>query len=81
MNWTEYEDVESDPGKLGGTPVMKGTRVPVDAILNNFDSFLEEDLTPYEAELAVLACFPHVAIERIHCLVAFRAEHEAELYA
>ncbi len=80
MTWAEYEDVWVDKDRVSGAPCLKGTRVPVDAILDNFDGFSEEGLTPGEAELAVLACYPHVSVERIHRLVAFRDEHESELY-
>ena len=32
--------VVSNPGILGGTPVFRGTRVPVDALLNNLEAGL-----------------------------------------
>lgn len=80
MSWADYDDIWIDPKRMSGAPCLKGTRVPPDAILDNFDSFHEDGLTEEEAELATLACFPHVSIERIRNLVEFRNAHEAELY-
>jgi len=38
MNWLECSLVESNPLKPGGTPILRGTRVPVSAIIGNFES-------------------------------------------
>jgi len=35
IDWSECELVESVAGKVGGKPVVKGTRVPADAILTD----------------------------------------------
>ena len=35
--------VETVPGRLAGAPVLKNTRLPVDAILNNYDDGLEPE--------------------------------------
>jgi len=35
INWSEYEDVESVPGKVSGAWVLKDTRVPAQAIVDN----------------------------------------------
>jgi uncharacterized protein (DUF433 family) len=45
MDWTECEIVESVPGKVSGTPVLVGTRIPADALTCNVDSFIEVDRT------------------------------------
>ena len=33
MNWMECEEIEAVPGKMGGRPVVKGTRIEPDVIL------------------------------------------------
>jgi uncharacterized protein (DUF433 family) len=38
MDWLECSLVESNPLKLGGAPILRGTRVPVSAIIGNFES-------------------------------------------
>ncbi|RRA50485.1 DUF433 domain-containing protein [Acidipila sp. EB88] len=38
MDWTACSSVEQVPGKMGGVPVLAGTRVQVDSVLENFAS-------------------------------------------
>ena len=40
MNETDHNLVEIDPEKLGGTPVFRGTRVPIQ---NLFDSLQSDE--------------------------------------
>jgi uncharacterized protein (DUF433 family) len=35
VDWSECELVESIAGKVGGRPVVKGTRIPADTILTD----------------------------------------------
>ena len=58
--------VTIDPAILGGTPVFKGTRVPVKTLFE----YLENDYSLEE----FLACFPSVSRE-LACLVLERSEH------
>ena len=37
MNWSECELVEVDPRIQNGAAVLRRTRMPVDAIVDNFD--------------------------------------------
>ena len=37
MKWTKCDLVESDPDKLGGKPVVRGTRVAADTILEDYE--------------------------------------------
>ena len=36
MDWTNCPVVEINPEKLGGTPILQGSRMPADAIVENF---------------------------------------------
>jgi uncharacterized protein (DUF433 family) len=38
MDWSGCEVVETVPGKVSGRPVLKGTRVPAEAVVENFES-------------------------------------------
>jgi uncharacterized protein (DUF433 family) len=59
IDWSQCHIVESIPGKLSGVPVLKGTRMPVQAILDNYDA----GLTPAEvAETFALRLADVVAI-------------------
>jgi uncharacterized protein (DUF433 family) len=35
IDWSQCEDVESVPGRVSGAWVIKGTRVPVQAVVDN----------------------------------------------
>jgi uncharacterized protein (DUF433 family) len=37
IDWSECPLVEVKPGVQSGTPVLRGTRMPVNAIVDNFD--------------------------------------------
>jgi uncharacterized protein (DUF433 family) len=37
IDWSESALVETNPRVLGGAPVLRGTRMPVSAIVDNFD--------------------------------------------
>lgn len=68
MNWTSCAEVEIVPGKMGGRPVIKGTRIEPDTIL------IDEAYgrTPAQTH----ADFPTVSIETIEKIRAFAQEHE-----
>lgn len=38
MDWSACELVEIVPGKVSGHPILSGTRVPADAVVENFES-------------------------------------------
>ena len=38
LDWTDCPFVEINPRKLSGMPILKGTRMPADAILQNYAS-------------------------------------------
>jgi uncharacterized protein (DUF433 family) len=37
MDWLECKDIEAIPGKMGGRPVIKGTRIGPATIVQDFD--------------------------------------------
>jgi len=55
--------VTIDPGILSGTPVFKGTRVPVDALITNLEAGVTLD--------AFLENFPTVTREQALCVLEF----------
>jgi uncharacterized protein (DUF433 family) len=38
MDWSGCEIVEVIPGKVSGAPILKGTRVQADSIVENYES-------------------------------------------
>ena len=60
-----------DPEILGGTPVFRGTRVPVDALLNNLeagvsiDEFLENFPTVSREQVLEVLKFSRATLHRV----------------
>ena len=63
MDWTDCDIVERVPGKMAGEPVIKGTRVLVQTIIDNYEggSSLEE----------IHENYPHVSLDIIRSVIAF----------
>ena len=60
------ERISSKPGVLGGRPCIRGTRIPVETILENLaDGLAQEEL---------LRAFPSLVQEDIAAALAFGAE-------
>jgi uncharacterized protein (DUF433 family) len=68
MNWLECDDIEAVPGKCGGRPVIRGTRIEPDLILIEE----EQGRTPEQTH----ADFPTLPIETIIRLRAFAHQHQ-----
>jgi YgiT-type zinc finger domain-containing protein len=63
MDWTGCDLVEVIPGKHSGDPSIRGTRIPADAIVSNFEagSSMEE----------IAENYPSASMEAIEALIAF----------
>lgn len=70
MDWTECREVEVVPGKMSGQPVVKGTRILAQTIVENFEggSLIEE----------IHENYPSLPIDRIRKLIAFAQSHGAQ---
>ncbi len=71
MDWTGCNLVEIDPEKVGGTPVVKGTRVPADVVLVDE----EYGRTPEQTH----GSFPTLPVATIRQLRAFAHSREPQL--
>jgi uncharacterized protein (DUF433 family) len=76
VDWSDCPLVEVIPGKVSGAPLLKNTRLPADAITGNYDSFLDEGLSPDEAIAETLDCYPEASIDTIKAILKYRAEHQ-----
>ncbi len=38
MDWTDCPLVEVVPGKVSGVPLLRGTRLPADTVLSNYEA-------------------------------------------
>ena len=63
MDWTGCELVEVVPGKVSGQPIVKGTRIPADVIVSNFEagSSVKE----------IAENYPSLRLEEIEQMLAF----------
>jgi uncharacterized protein (DUF433 family) len=70
LDWTLCNIVEIVPGRLSGSPVVKDTRLAVEAILANYDAGLEPE--------EVAAIF-EVAVADVRTILAFREKQLASV--
>jgi uncharacterized protein (DUF433 family) len=66
IDWSQCQLVEIKPGVQSGAPVLRGTRMPVNAILDNFD---------YGVSVAEIAEQFEVPPDRIETIVAYAQSH------
>jgi uncharacterized protein (DUF433 family) len=70
MDWSDCSIVEVNPRKVGGVPILKGTRVQADAIVENF-----EGGSPVE-EIAENFAIPQATVREI---LSFAASKQRQL--
>jgi uncharacterized protein (DUF433 family) len=66
IDWSECPLVEMKQGLQSGAPVLRGTRMPVGAIVDNFD---------YGVSVAEIAEQFEVPPDRIEAIVAYAQSH------
>jgi len=76
LDWSDCPLVEVIPGKVSGAPLLKDTRLPVEAITGNYDAFRAEGLSPDAAIAETLDCYPETSVEAIKALLGYRAAHK-----
>lgn len=64
LDWSQCEDVESAPDRLSGAWVLKGTRVPAQAIIDN----AEDGCT---AEPIATEIFDNLPLDRVRGVLHF----------
>ena len=70
IDWTKCPLVEINPRKVSGTPILKGSRMPADGIVENY----QDGMTPEEiAEVFELDA------ESVRALLAFAIERNPAL--
>jgi uncharacterized protein (DUF433 family) len=63
IDWTQCELIEQVPGKVSGRPIVRGTRILPDAIVNDYDAGEPLDL--------IHENYPGLSILQIQRLVEF----------
>jgi uncharacterized protein (DUF433 family) len=78
IDWSDCPLVEMIPGKVSGAPLLKDTRLPVEAITGNYDTFRAEGLSSDSAIAETLDCYPEAGIDAIKAILRYRAEHQLQ---
>ena len=66
IDWSECPLVEANPRVHSGAPVLRGTRMPVNAIVDNYD---------YGVSVAEIAEQFEIPQDRIQAILAFAQSH------
>jgi uncharacterized protein (DUF433 family) len=67
MDWSLCPDAERIPGKVSGAWLVKGTRIPVQAVVDNADDFTPEQIA---AEI-----YDGLPVDRARRIIAFARQH------
>lgn len=65
-----HQRIEINPEIMGGKPVIKGTRIPVELVLRKLGSGIEVS--------ELLAAYPHLTADDIRAAQAFAADYLAD---
>ena len=57
-DWADCPLIKAVAGLHSGDPVFAGSRLPVSAVVENYDDFLEEGMSPEEAIAETLETYP-----------------------
>jgi uncharacterized protein (DUF433 family) len=74
MDWSECPDVECIPGKVSGAWLVRGTRIPADAVLANAED-------GYTAEEISEQIFEGLPVERARGIINFARRQRHALSA
>ena len=64
IDWSECSDAERIPGKVSGAWLVKGTRIPVQAVLDNADD-------GYSAQEIADLIYDGLSVDRARGVIAF----------
>ena len=64
--------LKSSLAKVSSAPLLKNTRLPLDAITGNYDAFRDEGLSPDEAIAETLDCYPEAGLDAIKAILSYR---------
>ena len=67
MDWSQCPDAERIPGKVSGAWLVVGTRIPVDAVIDNAED-------GFTAEEIVAEIYPSLPLDRARRILAYAAK-------
>jgi uncharacterized protein (DUF433 family) len=63
VDWSKCSDVDRDPDRISGQWAVKGTRIPVQTVLDHAEAFSPEEM--------VDQLFPSLPLDRAKRIIAF----------
>lgn len=70
VDWSGCKVVEVIPGKVSGVPIIRGSRVPADQVIENHDAGESPEDIAYNFDLN---------LEDVRALLAYAATHQTAL--
>ena len=70
LPWVMHERIEINPEIMGGKPVIRGTRVPVEIVLRKLGAGLTAE--------AIVGAHPRLTLEDIRAAQSFAADYLAD---
>jgi uncharacterized protein (DUF433 family) len=70
IDWTACELIEQIPGKVSGRPIVRGTRIMPDGIVNSFD--MGESIEEIQED------WPTLSVDQIKRLIEFAHTHREQ---
>ena len=70
IDWTACELIEQIPGKVSGRPIVRGTRIMPDGIVNSYD--MGESIEDIHED------WPSLSIAQIKRLIEFAHDHREQ---
>jgi uncharacterized protein (DUF433 family) len=70
IDWEQCELIERVPGKVSGRPIVRGTRILPDAVVNGYDAGETLDL--------IHENYPGLSISQIQRLIEFAHAHRGQ---
>ncbi len=70
IDWTACELIEQIPGKVSGRPIVRGTRIMPDGIVNSFD--MGDSIEDLHED------WPSLSLEQIKRLIEFAHAHREQ---
>ena len=70
-DWTSCPDVERIPGKVSGQPIVAGTRILAQGVIDNADDFTPEEIAT--------EIYPGLGVERARRIVEYARTHAKRL--
>jgi uncharacterized protein (DUF433 family) len=67
IDWTKCKDAERIDGKVSGAWLVVGTRIPVQAVLDNADDFTPEEMAE--------EIYDGLPVERARRIIQFARQH------